>query len=73
LRTFVQKYTPIRSNGEYVSLIGKHPSAKLVYFSYLYYFANMLYYDDYDMLYNFNIKTNGLKNSLSMEFCVQES
>jgi len=62
LRSFVQKYTPIKSNSAYDEIQNdSHPSSKLLFYSFLY---NVGHYE-----YAFkNIKTNGLHNSISCTF-----
>jgi len=59
VKSFVQKYTPIRSNTSYSKMsVGSHPSAKLLFFSFIY--DSVLGGVEFT-----NVKTNGLHNSLS--------
>jgi len=69
IRTFVQKYTPVRSNEGYGPLVGQHPSSKLLFFSFLYTYSIFLETQDATIS---NVKTNGLHNSLSGKLTMGE-
>jgi len=59
IKTFVQKYTLIRKGENYESLVGHHPSAKLLFYSFLY----TLWKEIINYSGN-NFKVNGLHNSI---------
>jgi len=66
IKSFVQKYTPVRTMDEYekMEIDQTKVSGKLLFFSYIYTTAEPLEYHD--------IKTNGLHNSLSFTINVND-
>jgi len=62
IRSFVQKYTPVRSMDAYNQIDKSEPSGKLTFFACIY--SSILYQSDSDFHYC-DVKTNGLHNSLS--------